>query len=82
METTQKIAKLLLKIKCQIDPYEICSLDKKDILNEVMSISVEDNLGHLTNYINTMYESVQDLLEDRELIKLIARLYKEISVQP
>ena len=79
METTKKIANLMYDIDHWIDPYGSSSFDKEEIIESTMKVSLEENLGCLTKYINEGYETIPDLLEDKELIKLLAKLYKEVD---
>ena len=79
MKTTKYQAEKLYKIVNWIDPYSNCSLDKADYIKSFMSISLEDNITDLIEYILEGYESVEDLLKDTELLRQYLNIVKDLK---
>lgn len=78
-KTTRYQAEKLYKIVNWIDPYSNCSLDKAAYIKSFMSISLEDNIKDLTEYILEGYESVEDLLKDTELLRQYLNIVKDLK---
>ena len=78
METTKKQALKIYNIIKWINPYEVCDLDKEMHINNLMSLSLEDNINELDNYIVDGYET-RDLLNDTTLLKKYLDLKKDLG---
>lgn len=76
MKTTRKQAKLFLKIANWVDPYALCSFDEAEYMQSLMSNTFEENCDDLFTWICEGY-TTKELLESKDLIKLIAELYAE-----
>lgn len=75
MKTTRKQALLIYRISKWLDPYGVCDLDKKEIVDSIESLDYEENEKQLFDFICEGYE-IEDLLKDKELIRLLNLLYK------
>lgn len=78
MKTTKKQALKIYNIIKWINPYEICDLDKETHINNLMSLSLEDNINELEQYICDGYET-RDLLNDTTLLKKYLDLKKYLG---
>ncbi len=75
MKTTRKQAEKLFDIANWCDTYAVCSFDKAEHIESYMSMSFEDNIKYLKEFIYEGYENADEIKKDNTLIELL----KDIS---
>ena len=78
MKTTKKDALKFYEIGKYIDPYGTSDLDKPEMIQNIMSNTLEENLEILQDYICESYEDARGLLEDNELLRLYLNIYRRV----
>ena len=78
MKTTRKQALILFDIARAIDPFEFCSFDKNDFVKSNQEIELEENIKGLYDYILEQYETIEEVRENKTLIKLLKRLLRNV----
>ena len=68
MKTTRYDAEKIYNLGNHIDPFQSCSMDKPEIINAIMDLSLEENIEQLKEVILESYESI-DVLNDTELMR-------------
>ena len=79
MKTTKQDALKIYELSIYIDPYSICSIDKPEIIQNIMSQSLEDNLEQLQDYICQNYAETRDFLEDDKTMRLYLNILRRIK---
>lgn len=79
METTRREALDIYNLVKWINPYEVCDLDKEDHIEAIMSISLEENIEQLQDYICEGYDSPRALIEDDELLRRYLKIYNKLK---
>lgn len=78
MKTTKQDALKFYEISKYIEPHNICDIDKPEIIENLMSNTLEENLESLQNYICEMYDNTRGFLEDNELLRLYLNIYRRV----
>ena len=76
MKTTKQDALKIYELSIYIDPYGVCSIDKPEIIQNIMSQSLEDNLKLLQDYICENYAETRHLLEDDKAMRLYLNILR------
>lgn len=76
MKTTKQDALKIYELSNYIDPYGVCSIDKPEIIQNIMSQTLEDNLELLQDYICENYAETRDLLEDEKAMRLYLNILR------
>jgi len=76
METTKQDALKFYEIVKYINPYEVCDLDKNEIIKNIMELDFDNNLEQLQDYICNVYDDTRNLIEDEKCIKLYLNILR------
>lgn len=79
METTKQDALKFYELSIYIDPYGVCSIDKPEIIQNLMSQTLEENLEQLQNYICENYIETRDFLEDDKAMRLYLNILRRLK---
>lgn len=78
MKTTKYQAEKFYNIANHINPFESCSYDKKEEIENILQNTFEQNLEYLNGYILECYETLEDFINDYELIRQYNNILKDI----
>ncbi len=78
MKTTKNQAIKFYNIANHINPFESCSYDKKEEIENILQNTFEQNLEYLNGYILEYYETLEDFISDYELIRQYNNILKDI----
>ena len=79
MKTTKRQAEILWEITNWLYPYEFNRFDKPDVIKTMLDSEIEEQLESLNIALNDLYDEPMDLASDKELIRLLNKLYKNIE---
>ncbi len=79
MKTTKYQALKFYNIANHINPFESCSYDKKEEIENLLQNTFEKNLEYLNGYILEHYESLNDFLQDHEIIRQYNNIIKDLK---
>lgn len=79
MKTTKQDALKIYELSIYIDPYGVCSIDKPEIIQNLMSQTLEDNIEQLQDYICENYAETRSLLEDDKAMRLYLNILRRLK---
>ncbi len=79
METTKNAANVIYNLVKHINPYEVSDIDKPEYIQNMLEMTLEENIKCLQDYICENYETVKDFLEDKHVVNLYNNILKRIK---
>ncbi len=79
MDTTRKTAIAIYNLVKYINPYEVCDIDKEEIVDSIMSLDLEENISQLQDYISDTYSDVRSLVEDDKAMRQYLSIYNKLK---
>ncbi len=79
METTKQDALKIFELSNYIDPYGVCSIDKPEIMQNIMSQTLEENVELLQDFICENYDETRNLLEDEKAMRLYLNIVRRLK---
>ncbi len=78
MKTTKNQALKFYNIADWINPFQSAISDKNETIKSLMDTDFETNLEYLNGYILEHYESLNDFLQDHEIIRQYNNILKDL----
>lgn len=79
METTKNAANAIYNLVKHINPYEVSDIDKPEYIQNMLGMTLEENIKCLQTYICENYEHLIDFLEDSYTLNLYNNILKRIK---
>lgn len=79
METTKNAANAIYNLVKHINPYEVSDIDKPEYIQNMLGMTLEENIKCLQDYICENYETVKDFLEDKYVVNLYNNILRRIK---